>query len=479
VLLLYYGGSVYQENSSYNWWVWSGSWVASSDPRTSAITVPGAPLSATATAGNASAVVAFARPYNSGGGTLTYTVTSNPSGRTASGSSSPLTVSGLTNGTAYTFTVTAANSLGAGAASAASNSVTPTAATTFGIRVSGHNIINGSGTAVQLRGVNVSGPEGSADNGPTDIWRGQAPNFAVMKTWGINVVRIPIAEANWLGLCSTTLAQGMTPANFQAGIQAAVTAANAQGMYVILDLHIVAVPDLCPNGQNPMADSAHSPTFWSQVAAAYKNNPAVMFEVFNEPQGNFPPTTADWNNYVTGQLAESTDTNTQTMLNAIRATGATNVVLVDTLDFASTFGNNNPAQTGFTDNPPGFQLPTDTLSPQQLVAVQHYYNTATKYETGANVVLNKGIPIILTEYGDDDGTDSDTLAVYGWADPGGRASQALTSGGSSFPGVSYVAWTWNFGYGGWSLITDTNGDVASSAYAAEVKSHYQSRAGLG
>jgi hypothetical protein len=87
---------------------------------------PGAPVIGTATAGEAQATVSFTEPSYTGGASVTgYTVTSNPGNITATGTASPITVSGLTNGTAYTFTVTATNQVGKGAASAASNSVIP------------------------------------------------------------------------------------------------------------------------------------------------------------------------------------------------------------------------------------------------------------------------------------------------------------------------------------------------------------------
>jgi hypothetical protein len=90
--------------------------------------VPGAPTSPVATAGNASASVAFVAPANTGfpANAITgYRVTSSPGGFTGTGLTSPVVVTGLTNGTAYTFTVAAQNVNGYGPESVASNSVTP------------------------------------------------------------------------------------------------------------------------------------------------------------------------------------------------------------------------------------------------------------------------------------------------------------------------------------------------------------------
>ena len=90
-----------------------------------ATTVPQAPTIGTASSPNSQQASITFTPGATGGAAATYTAISNPGNITASGASSPITVTGLTNGTAYTFTVTATNSNGTSLPSAASNSVTP------------------------------------------------------------------------------------------------------------------------------------------------------------------------------------------------------------------------------------------------------------------------------------------------------------------------------------------------------------------
>ena len=97
-------------------------------------TVPAAPTAISTVPADGAATVSWQAPTDNGGAPLTgYVVTVSPGGRQIPVSGTPLptttTVTGLTNGTAYTFTVAAMNSVGTGAASAASRAVTPTAAT--------------------------------------------------------------------------------------------------------------------------------------------------------------------------------------------------------------------------------------------------------------------------------------------------------------------------------------------------------------
>lgn len=95
---------------------------------------PYAPTSVSATAGDGQATISFTAPTWFGKNLVasSYTATSSPGGITGSGVTSGFNVTGLTNGTAYTFTVKTNTSYGVSSvASAASNSVTPVTPSSF------------------------------------------------------------------------------------------------------------------------------------------------------------------------------------------------------------------------------------------------------------------------------------------------------------------------------------------------------------
>ncbi len=94
---------------------------------TTTITIPEPPTGVSASTGNGYAIIYFTAPTYDGGSPVTvYTVTSNPGGKTATGTTSPINVTGLSIGENYTFTVTATNSIGTSLPSSVSNSVTIT-----------------------------------------------------------------------------------------------------------------------------------------------------------------------------------------------------------------------------------------------------------------------------------------------------------------------------------------------------------------
>lgn len=95
---------------------------------------PGAPTIGTATAGDTTASFPFAAPSSNGGAAIdtyqltVYNASTNAVVGTFTGTTSPISATGLTDGTGYYGKIAAHNSAGYGAQSAASNSVTPVAA---------------------------------------------------------------------------------------------------------------------------------------------------------------------------------------------------------------------------------------------------------------------------------------------------------------------------------------------------------------
>ena len=164
---------------------------------------PGVPLSVTAGAANGAAAVSWVAPVSNGGAAISsYVVTSSPEGKTCSWSSGPLTctVSGLTNGTSYTFSVVAINSFGSGPISGASSGVTPrtvpgaptsvTGAAANGSVAVSWSVPSSNGGAVITKYTVTSSPGGKTcawSSGPltctvTGLTNGTAVTFTVVAT---------------------------------------------------------------------------------------------------------------------------------------------------------------------------------------------------------------------------------------------------------------------------------------------------------
>jgi hypothetical protein len=173
-----------------------------------AATAPGAPTIGTVTAGDASASVAFTAPSSNGGATITgYTVTAykasdNTVVTTATGTTSPINVTGLTNGVGVYFRVAATNSVGTGAQSTASSTVTPNATVAYTIAGYSGNTINTTP---------VDRTSGSVINGAKYI--GPGPDQSSGYYWDINATsggaQPASAMSGWSN--SSTVPPGVVP----------------------------------------------------------------------------------------------------------------------------------------------------------------------------------------------------------------------------------------------------------------------------
>ena len=355
------------------------------------------------------------------------------------------------------------------------------------IHVAGNHFVDGAGNVIQLRGASISGLELVAVQGwsPANPWGAQTgdgtPNYRSLLAWNMNVVRFPLNEASWLGYrCTDATGASRDPDpghNYQATVKQSVAAASAAGLYVILDLHWTAPKNFCPLAQNPMADADNSVTFWKSIAATFKDDANVMFELFNEPYMYWLATEhSEWQTamqggaitqYVTGapkpyQAAYNWQVaSMQQLLDTVRATGATNPVLIAGVNWAGDLSQWLA------------HAPKDPLN--QIAAVWHAYPAyGTTWGTAAytlpgggaasyanaQAILDAGRPVILTETGDRNapGTAGAPFMskLLPWADKAG---------------ASYLGWTWDVWQNAENvLIKDKNG-TPSDGYGVYFKQH--------
>jgi aryl-phospho-beta-D-glucosidase BglC (GH1 family) len=210
------------------------------------------------------------------------------------------------------------------------------------LHVSGSDLVNSNGATVVLHGVNIpsletlntgTGPASSGNpsgGGGTGIM--DSVNEAI-NVWHVSLIRLPICQDRWLGYAPVDYnGYSNSASTYQGIVEQIVSTASAAGVYVLIDMHWSDEGVWGENlGQHMMPDE-NTATAWTSVATEFANNPAVLFDAYNEPY----PTS--WSIWLNGGTVDDTVTYTspgmQGIVNTIRATGANNVIVVGGISYS-------------------------------------------------------------------------------------------------------------------------------------------------
>jgi endoglucanase len=321
------------------------------------------------------------------------------------------------------------------------------------LHVSGNKLVNAAGQTVRLLGVNRSGGEFACIQG-NGMWNGPMDQASVtaMRSWKVRAVRVPLNEECWVGTPDVP-AGAPAGATYQANVKTYVNLLIANGITPIVEMHwnygqytgpSAGCPDVKATCQKPMPDAQYAPQFWTGVANAFKGNNAVVFDLFNEPypeRATGSSETAGWRCFRDGGTCPGIGypvAGFQSLLNAVRATGAANVVMVGGLAYSN-------------DLTQWLQFrPSDPMN--NLAAFAHIYNFNTCANTGCwdsqLAPVAAQVPLVLSEIGENDCGHGFVDGLMNWADA---------------HGVGYLGWTWNNWdcSSGPALITDYTGTATS------------------
>ncbi|MGY1642855.1 glycoside hydrolase family 5 protein [Geodermatophilus sp. SYSU D00703] len=323
------------------------------------------------------------------------------------------------------------------------------------LSVHGNQLVDQDGAPVRLLGFNHSGAEyacvegwGIFDGHAAQRTRMSASTVARMATWrGANTVRVPLNEQCWLGLGVQPAYGGAT---YQEAIRHYVRLLRDHGFVVVLDLHRSAPGRARSLEQEQMPSREHSLDFWSEVAATFEDDTAVVFDVFNEP---FPFDEVNsrraWSCWRDGgcELPSRNASRTYVaagmneLIAAIRAAGARNVIAVGGIDWASAL-----------DRWLDYQ-PADPL--HNLVASFHAYPHNRCADVRCFDTVLAKVASVVPLYAGEVGPELDENCRPTHTAGAGFSEQAFDW--LDAHGASYTAWTWNVWDDCASLISDDDG----------------------
>ena len=187
-----------------------------------------------------------------------------------------------------------------------------------------------------MRGVNCASLEWSND-GDGHILK---TIEVAVKEWRADLIRLPLSQDRWFGKAPDQQDAG---AGYRAMVRQVVDVCSSSNAYIILDLHWSDAGEWGKNiGQHDLPDQ-NSILFWKDLASVYRDDPAVLFDLYNEPSH------IGWDQWFKGGPLTETDKKTKVtltyesvgmpaLLAAMRSTGAKNVVIVGGINWAYEVG---------------------------------------------------------------------------------------------------------------------------------------------